>query len=110
MIPRYPAPMRPLRILFLVCTASLAVLPVGCSPERGGGATAPARILDLNAATEKELETLPGIGPVHARSIIASRNARGGRFERLEDLLDINGIGKETVEKIRPHVMLGPRR
>ena len=91
-----------LRILFLLC----AVLSIGCSPEHG----APAAILDLNAATEKQLETLPGIGPVHARSIIASRNARGGRFKRLEDLLDINGIGNETVEKIRPYVVLGPGR
>ena len=99
-----------LRILFLVCAASLAVLPIGCSPERGGGTTAPAAILDLNAASEKELERLPGIGPVHARSIIASRNARGGRFQRLEDLLDIKGIGNETVEKIRPYVVLGPGR
>jgi competence protein ComEA len=98
--------MRPLRILFLLC----AVLSTGCTPEAGGGATAPAAILDLNAATEKQLETLPGIGPVHARSIIASRNARGGRFKRLEDLLDINGIGNETVEKIRPYVVLGPGR
>ena len=94
--------MRPLRILFLLC----AVLSIGCSPEH----SAPAAILDLNAATEKQLETLPGIGPVHARSIIASRNARGGRFKRLEDLLDINGIGNETVEKIRPYVVLGPGR
>jgi competence protein ComEA len=98
--------MRALRILFLLC----AILPTSCSPERGGGSTAPAAVLDLNAASQKELETLPGIGPVHARSIIASRNARGGRFKRLEDLVDINGIGNETVEKIRPYVVLGPGR
>ena len=100
--------MRPLRILFIAC--ALAVLPVGCAPERGGGTAAPAAVLDLNAASTKELEALPGIGPERARSIIASRNARGGRFARLEDLLDIKGIGNETVEKIRHHVVLGPGR
>lgn len=63
--------------------------------------------LDLNAATEKQLEALPGIGPKHARSILASRNARGGRFQRLEDLLTIDGIGPKTVEAIRPFVVLG---
>ncbi|HSD88647.1 MAG TPA: helix-hairpin-helix domain-containing protein [Kofleriaceae bacterium] len=62
--------------------------------------------IDLNTATEKQLETLPGIGPKHARSIIASRNARGGHFQRLEDLLSIDGIGPGTIDKIRPYVVL----
>ncbi len=64
--------------------------------------------LDLNAATLKQLERLPGIGPKHARSILASRNARGGRFQRIEDLLAIDGIGTRTVDAIRPYIVLGP--
>ena len=64
--------------------------------------------LDLNTATEKQLETLPGIGPKHARSIIASRNARGGHFQSIDDLLKIDGIGHKTIEGIRPYVVVGP--
>ena len=64
--------------------------------------------LNINTATEQQLEALPAIGPKHARSIIASRNARGGHFTTLEDLLQIDGIGQGTVDKIRPYVVLGP--
>lgn len=62
--------------------------------------------VNLNTANEKQLMALPGIGEKHARSILASRNARGGRFQRLEDLLDIDGIGPATLDKIRPYVVL----
>ncbi len=66
--------------------------------------------LDLNAATVKQLEALPAIGPRHARSIIASRNARGGRFRSLDDLLAIDGIGHKTIEEIRPYVVVSRHR
>jgi competence protein ComEA len=96
-------------VRMLLVAVAVATFPASCAPD-GGRASSTAPLLDLNAATEKQLETLPGIGPKHARSILASRNARGGRFQRLDDLLEIDGIGKETVEKIRPHVVLGPGR
>ena len=64
--------------------------------------------IDLNQATEKQLEALPAIGPKHARSIIASRNARGGRFQSLDDLLKIDGIGPKTVDAMRPYVFVSP--
>lgn len=95
-----------MRLLILV----LALL-LGCQDE---GAPAPQPIpglrLNLNRATVEELEKLPAIGPKHARSIIASRNARGGRFDSIEQLLQIDGIGPKTVEEIRPYVELGPPR
>jgi competence ComEA-like helix-hairpin-helix protein len=85
----------------------LLVLALILGPACGSSATPsePDR-LDLNHATEKQLEALPGIGPKHARSIMAARNARGGQFKRLEDLLSINGIGPKTIEELRPYVEL----
>ena len=64
--------------------------------------------LDLNTATTAELEALPGIGPRHAKSIIASRNARGGHFVSIDDLLKIDGIGPKTVDGIRALVEVRP--
>ena len=100
--------MRSLAWILLVSFACLA----GCedSRPRNGPPVPPTTLapLDLNAASTKQLEALPGIGPMHARSIIASRNARGGRFQLIEDLLAIDGIGPATVEAIRPYVVLGP--
>jgi competence protein ComEA len=86
--------------------AIVAALWLGC---QSGVPQAPSKVIDLNTATVKELEALPAIGPDRARSIIASRNARGGKFQRLEDILQIDGIGPKTVDAIRPYVVVVPK-
>lgn len=65
-----------------------------------------AGLLDLNRATVAELEALPGIGPKKAHSIIASRNAHGGRFASWGEVLAIDGIGPETVAQLQAHATL----
>ena len=55
--------------------------------------------LDLNRASAKELEMLPGIGEKRALAIIETR-ARLGGFEALEDLLDVPGIGPSTLSRL----------
>ena len=59
--------------------------------------------LNLNTATLADLETLPGIGPVTAQSILAWRTQHQ-RFTRVEELQEVDGIGPKTMEKLRPHV------
>jgi competence protein ComEA len=59
----------------------------------------------LNVAGETELKTLPGIGPVLARRIIAHR-MRDGPYHRLEDLLRVEGIGPKLLERLRPLVVV----
>ena len=59
----------------------------------------------VNSATAAQLETLPSIGPKTAARIIGFRE-RNGPFARLEDLLEVRGIGPATLEKIRPAVTL----
>ncbi|HET6887413.1 MAG TPA: helix-hairpin-helix domain-containing protein [Candidatus Udaeobacter sp.] len=54
--------------------------------------------IDINAATEKELRMIPGIGPVMAGRIIASRP-----FRSADDLKKVNGIGDKKYAKIRPY-------
>jgi competence ComEA-like helix-hairpin-helix protein len=68
----------------------------------------PLASININTATVKELVALPGIGEKHARSIIASRNARGGQFNSLDEIVQIDGIGPATVDKMRPYVFVGP--
>src|ERR1700716_985049 len=63
----------------------------------------PAKPIDLNAATIKELEELPGVGPVTAQRIIEARQ-KSGRFRRVEDLLAIRGISTKRLEILRPYV------
>jgi competence protein ComEA len=59
--------------------------------------------LDLNRATQAQLELVPGIGPVMATRILAFRQAQG-RFNTYEELLDVNGIGSSKLEKFRPYL------
>jgi competence protein ComEA len=70
----------------------------GSAATRGGQAQ-----VDLNAATEAELETLPGIGPVTAAKITAWRDQHG-RFTRVEELQEIDGIGPKTFAQLAEHV------
>ena len=90
------------RLLF-----ALVLLGAACDGEPSSRPVPPAfASLNLNTATQAQLETLPAIGRTHARSIIASRNARGGQFRRLDDLLAIDGIGPKTLDAIRPYVVV----
>ena len=57
--------------------------------------------VNLNRATIEELQQLPGIGPVLAQRIIARREAKG-RYHAVEELLDVNGIGRVRLERLRP--------
>lgn len=62
--------------------------PPGAGPEAAGAAA----VLDLNTATARQLEELPGIGPVMAERIIAHRTEKGP-FTSVEQLREVSGIG-----------------
>lgn len=61
-------------------------------------------IVRINSATQSELESLPGIGPVTAARIIEYRN-EVGTFETLDDLDAVPGIGPATLENLRDLVV-----
>ena len=56
--------------------------------------------ININKATDKEFETLPGIGPSLASKIIEYRN-QNGKFGSIEDIKNVNGIGDSKYEKIK---------
>ena len=64
--------------------------------------------LDPNRADQMSLETLPGIGPVRARAIVAERARRP--FRRMEDLARVRGIGPRTLEGLAGLVAVETRR
>jgi len=59
--------------------------------------------VSLNSATLEQLDTLPGVGPVTAQAIVAYRTAHGG-FQRVEDLLNVKGIGDATLADLKDQV------
>jgi len=69
---------------------------------REGEIWAPQKI-DINRAEAWLLEALPGIGPSRARAIVDYRNENGS-FKRIEDLLQVEGIGEGTFQKIKDYI------
>lgn len=59
----------------------------------------------INDASQSELERLPGIGPVIAERIVEYRS-KHGKFHTLEALMEVNGIGQKTYEKLKPYLKL----
>ncbi|CRY78045.1 competence protein ComEA [Nocardia farcinica] len=95
-----------------------AAAPTGDGPRPGSatisaggaggaaGATAGAPVpgtagkIDLNTATEAQLDALPGVGPVTARAILAWRTANG-RFTAVDQLAEVDGIGPARLARLR---------
>jgi competence protein ComEA len=55
--------------------------------------------IDLNKATVDELQALPGIGPALAQAIVDLR-ARKGSLAKVEDLLEVRGIGEKNLKSL----------
>jgi competence protein ComEA len=71
------------------------------------GSTVPSgeTLVNLNTADLAALDTLPGVGPVTAESILSWRDANGG-FTSVDELLEVDGIGEATLADLAPHVTL----
>jgi competence ComEA-like helix-hairpin-helix protein len=65
----------------------------------------PAKPIDINTASEEQLQQLPGVGPVIARSIFDFRR-KSGPFKRPEDLLSIRGISANRYRAIAPYIVV----
>ncbi len=72
----------------------------------GAQALQPERPVNINTATAEELAELPRVGPATATRIIEWRE-ENGPFSRVEELLNVPGIGERTFERIKPHVTVG---
>lgn len=76
------------------------------APGSGGPAAAPSgALVSLNSGSAEQLETLPGVGPVTAQAIIDWRTTNG-TFSSVDELLEVDGIGPKTFDKLEPLVTL----
>lgn len=84
---------------------------VGVRPPAGVAGTVDSAVpggealVNLNAADQAALETLPGVGPVTAEAILAWRDSNGG-FTSVDELLEVDGIGEATLADLAPLVTL----
>jgi competence protein ComEA len=87
--------------------------PSSASPRRDEAQKPPAASeklttpVNLNTANLAELEALPGIGPAVATRILEYRQ-KNGAFKKLEDLMNVRGIGEKTFLKLKPMLTIAP--
>jgi competence protein ComEA len=79
--------------------------PGGSSGGGDSGGGSGAKLVNLNTASESELDALPGIGPVTAGKIIESRS--GSPFKSIDELRARGLVGVKTFEKLKPLISVG---
>lgn len=71
-------------------------------------ALAPASV-NLNTATAAQLDALPGVGKAMAERIIEYRQKNGG-FKKIEDLMNVRGVGEKNFLKLKPYITVNAAR
>ena len=92
------------RALCGALAAAALVLVAGSVPAAESGPTL-SGVINLNTASREELQLLPGVGEVRAVAIVTERKQRGG-FKKVDELLDVKGIGPAMLDRMRPYVTL----
>ncbi|MGE0862707.1 MAG: ComEA family DNA-binding protein [Vicinamibacterales bacterium] len=90
-----------------LCTLLIAGWPAAAAPAQAPAPAAEKAALNLNAATLEQLETQPGIGRKVAERIVEYRTKSGG-FKKIEELMNVKGIGEKSFLKIKPLVSVKP--
>jgi competence protein ComEA len=102
----------PIAAAFVAATLVLPVTPphdhAAQEPPPRTATERPAP-LNLNAATEAQLEALPGVGSAVAGRIVEYRK-KNGAFKKVEELMNVKGIGEKSFLKLKPLVTVGPAR
>lgn len=79
------------------------------APTRQAPKPIPADVpaINLNSATAAELEKLPGVGPATAARIVEYRQ-KNGAFKKIEDLMNVRGVGEKTFLTLKPLITVAP--
>jgi competence protein ComEA len=98
-----------LAVVAAAIAASPAVLSAQDKPAAASRATAkavPAGPVNINTASAAEFEVLPGIGATMAARIVEYRQ-KNGPFKKIEDLMNVRGLGEKNFLKLKPQLTLG---
>ncbi len=100
-------------LVFSVVVVLLALAAPGSAQEKQApkpkAAAAPTTPINLNTATVQQLEALPGVGTRTAQLIVEHRQKNGG-FKKVEELMNIKGIGEKSFLKLKAMVTVAPEK
>ena len=96
-------------VCLLLGQAAVASAQRKPSPASAAKAGATGDVVNLNTATATQIATLPGIGEKAARLIIEYRDKNGG-FKKIEELMNVKGIGEKSFLKLKPLVTVDDAR
>ena len=101
------------------CTAVLALVVAACvtpvvfatqqpapAAQESSETARPAATVNINTATAEQLASLPGIGPKTAERIVEYRQKHGS-FKKIEELMNVKGIGEKSFLKLKPRITVG---
>ncbi len=93
----------------LLASASLAAAGQQEKPASSRASAGPAAPVNLNTASQAQLESLPGIGASTAKRILEYRQ-KNGSFKKIEELMNVKGIGEKSFLKLKPHVTVAAEK
>ena len=98
----------PRMLLALIALASVApaLRAETASPPANSQSAKTVVRVDVNVASQAELETLPRVGPALAKNILEYRK-QVGTIKTVDELLNVKGIGEKMLETLRPLVTVG---
>ncbi len=83
---------------------ALVILSIGWAYAQ---TAAPKGKVNINTASQSELEALPRIGPKVAQRIIEFRT-QNGNFKKVEDIMKVKGIGEKIFQQLKDLITVGP--
>jgi competence protein ComEA len=98
----------PIVFCLLTCGAAPAAAQEQPAPATRSAGGPAAVMVNLNTATAAQIATLPGIGEKVAQRIIEYREKNSG-FKKIEELMNVKGIGEKSFLKLKPLVTLGDK-
>jgi competence protein ComEA len=93
-------------VVALVLCAGAATTSAQKPAAKPASSAAAGAVVNLNTATASQIATLPGIGEKAAQRIIEYREKNGG-FKKIEELMNVKGIGEKSFLKLKPLITVG---
>jgi len=87
----------------LALCLGLAIGPAMALGQKSGPASTDK--ININSATAEQLQNLPGVGPVTAKAIVEYRT-KVGKFNRIEEIINVKGIGEKKFQRIKDRLVL----